>query len=102
MDGDKNSIYPVYEKVKEGEDIRRGDIFRRIPKLNFTTEQDFNGIFLDIGGSVRKEWSRLVENNEATKTPIIMESTIGIVLTQDCDVTRNTRITLLEEGIRRL
>ena len=96
MDDDKNMIYPIYEKVKDGEGIRQGDVFRGIPKLNFTPEQDFNGTILDVGGSVRKEWSRLVDSNEPTKTPIIMEPTIGIVLTQDCDVTRNVRITLLE------
>ncbi len=84
----------IYEKVDPDARIRQGDIFRCIPRIDFSLAK------LPIVSDAFTEeasWAELLADGRDEITAIVgMKAVTGIVITQDCDAVRAPQITLCE------
>ena len=79
----------IYDAVKPQEDIRQGDIFLNIPFVEFNLEQ----LNIIINNKVEeKSWKDI--SNEEVNVIANLNSTNGIIISQDCDCLREPDITL--------
>lgn len=88
----------IYDTVVPAADIRQGDIFVRVPRIEMSLER-----VLTIGEHDDEEltWEELLERGENTVTmAVAARPVMAIVITQDCDTLRAPSISLCE--IRRL
>ena len=109
----KDRINPIYLKVEEDAEIRQGDIFCGIPKYSefdhlevsevgstSVSRDEKDDASENVPGATDIDWERkakrLSDESQEFKTFLNIRPTIGIVLSQDCDVLRKEQITLLE------
>lgn len=86
----------IYDEVKSDRQIRQGDIFRRIPKLESMPLSKLS-IKEEDGTDSETSWDKIVSSNkEVTMTLLPLQITDGIVITQDCDAERSKFICLAE------
>jgi hypothetical protein len=82
----------IYEPIAAGEPIRQGDIFLRVPKI------DFDLATLTIvrdQGLQRVDWES-IEEDQSVQALVNVKSVMAIVISQDCDASRAEDISLCE------
>lgn len=84
----------IYDFPKATEPIRQGDIFLYLPALHNIDLENFV-VYDEQGNQTVANWEKLQDNKEI-QTRVIIEPTMAIVASQDCDTTRNDLISFFE------
>jgi hypothetical protein len=88
----------IYERVPTDDPIRQGDIFRNIPRVDFSLSS-LAVLFNDEEDPRQMTWRDAVQDagSSGTVTAIVpIKSVDGIVITQDCDAVRAEYVYLCE------
>ena len=85
----------IYEAVSTDVPIQQGDIFRNIPRVEFSMSQ----LIVDEGDEEKEltTWDEVVSTGSDPVTALLpVEPVIGIVITQNCDASRGRDICLCQ------
>lgn len=87
----------IYSAVDQNEPIKQGDIFRGIPRVDFSLSAI--AVVDDEEGQRRTTWRDLLDENgehAAVAAVVPMKSVDAIVITQDCDAMRGEYLCLCQ------
>jgi len=83
----------IYEFHGDSSPIRQGDIFVRLPRVDFALDEM---ALVSQTEDRSVAWSEIANKNEPLDIIVSVRSVPAIVATQDCDALRSTDITLCE------
>ena len=91
----------MYSKFKNDEPIRQGDIFRLLPRIELLLgDGSWPYIYelSDKDGEKEIDWKTYAQTgkNEPKLISVSLKSSYGIVISQDCDASRNLNIAFAE------
>ncbi len=87
----------IYERVGIQDPLRQGDIFRNIPRVDFSLSS--LAVFDDDNGPRRLTWRDILAETEpsgAVTALLPIKPVDAIVITQDCDAARGEYIHLCQ------
>lgn len=84
----------IYEFPQEGEEVRQGDIFFRMPRLSISLDSIIR--LSDNGEEAPEDWSKVAFEGGELVLAAGVRVVPAIVITQDCDVMRAEQLTLCE------
>lgn len=84
----------IYEVLRPEAEIRQGDVFRNVPRIDISLEaiQAFDA----SDGIVEKQWGRLVQDGGSIEAVLPITPVTAIVVSQDCDASRAEDLSLCE------
>lgn len=88
----------MYSFPDNTEPIRQGDIFRWLPKTELALGDEKLPIITETEESGVREidWFEIAKKNNPIDTIAVVRPVLGIVITQDCDASKNTYIAFAE------
>ncbi|MBI4475931.1 MAG: hypothetical protein HY654_02090, partial [Acidobacteria bacterium] len=88
----------IYSPVAPDSPVRQGDLFRNVPRVDFSLNE--LSVVEQNDTIVATRWADLPQVQELTPDPVTavlsLRPVLGIVLTQDCDAIRSPDIALAE------
>ncbi|MEV4140303.1 hypothetical protein AB0J72_50100 [Dactylosporangium sp. NPDC049742] len=84
----------IYDSVEPDEPIRQGDIFRRIPKIDFNLARMV--AISPSKGPVIGSWETLEHAAESSTIAVNVMPVLAVVISQDCDASRSEDISFCE------